>query len=89
MAITVVIDGVTAAVTLASATEFAISAAALVTADYLEVGQNAIVYRKGPSGDSLPATNKDGAIALSAFTNTAVSVQFRSHRLRQLMLPQL
>ena len=72
MAITVVIDGVTAAVTLASAIEFPISSRALVTADYLKVGQNAIVYRKGPSGNYLPATNEKGAIALSAYPNTAV-----------------
>jgi len=49
MAITVVIDGVTAAVTLASAIEFPISSRALVTADYLKVGQNAITQCKTTS----------------------------------------
>ena len=64
--------GVTAAVTLASATEITLTAPGIILADNLPVGKNAIVYRRGPSGSFLPATNKEGAIVLSAFPNMVV-----------------
>jgi hypothetical protein len=65
MAITNVIDGVSEAVDLASATAFEITEATPILADNFEVGEIARVYRLGPSGEYKPATNKDGWIVLS------------------------
>lgn len=77
MAITNVIGtsggaGVSAAVLLADATAFTITEPTTLLADGLLVGENLIVYRLGPSGEYKPATNKDGAIVLSAYPNTAL-----------------
>jgi hypothetical protein len=67
--ITKLIDAETAAVDLATATAFEVTFATSLTADYMSVGEIALVYRLGGSGDYLPATNKDGSIYLSAFPN--------------------
>jgi len=72
MAITNVIDGVTAVVAVAAATSFTIAGAATITADNFLVGEYAFVYRLGPSGAYVVATNERGAIVLSAIPNTAV-----------------
>ncbi len=74
MAITKVIDGVSAAKALPAAITdaFQITEVTGIFADNFGVGENAIVYRLGPSGSYKVATNKDGAIVLSAFPNTAL-----------------
>jgi len=72
MAITNVIDGVAVAVDEATAVSFAVTSASLLTADNFALGENARVLRLGPSGDYIPATNKDGAIVLSAIPNMAL-----------------
>ena len=71
MAITNVINKIEAAVAIGAATEFAITTAALITVSNFAVDENAIVWRKGPSGNYEAATNKDGTIILSAIPNTA------------------
>lgn len=72
MDITNVIDGVTEAVDLTSATSFEITDATPILADNFEVGEVALVYRLGPSGDYKAATNKDGTIFLSWAPNIAL-----------------
>lgn len=72
MAITNVIDGVTTAVSLESATAFELIDTTTVYADYFKIDEVAIVHRLGPSGNYLPATNKSGSIVLSAYPNMAV-----------------
>jgi hypothetical protein len=69
MAITKVINGVTTAVDLATATAFSITDPTTITADNFAVGEYAIVHRLGPSGEYRPATNRDGSIVLSALPN--------------------
>lgn len=72
MSITVIAACSTAdAVPASAATEFTTTGPFVLYADYFEVGQNAVLYRKGPSGDFLPATNVDGGIVVSALPNTA------------------
>lgn len=72
MAITNVIDGVDEAVAVGDATEFSITEATTITADYFGRGEIARVYRLGPSGGYIAATNKDGSIWLSDIPNTVV-----------------
>ena len=72
MAITVIEALSTAdAVAAGVDTQFATTGPFTLYADYLEVNQNVILLRLGPSGDYLAATNKAGAIVLSAFPNMA------------------
>lgn len=68
-AFTTVIDNVSVAVGLAGATEFTVSSSTLIVADNFAVGENAIVYRKGPSGTFQPATNNSGTVTLSSSPN--------------------
>lgn len=70
MAITKVIDNVTAAIELAAATPFIVTDAALVTADNFSGNEAAVVYRLGPSGDYNPVTSLDRAVVLSSMPNT-------------------
>ena len=72
MAITNVINGVTTAVAIGAATAFTITEPTTILADGLKVGENVVVWRLGPSGSYVPATNKEGSIVLSAVPNMAV-----------------
>lgn len=72
MSITVIAACSTAdAVPASAATEFTATGPFVLYADYFEVGQNALLFRKGPSGNFLPATNVNGGIVVSALPNTA------------------
>ena len=72
MAITVLINGVDTAVALGDATSFDITEPTPILADYMEEGEVALVYRLGPSGSYVAATNKNGAIYLSSRPNIAL-----------------
>jgi len=72
MALAKVIDGVTAAVALAGATVFSPTGAFVVDAVGLTVGQYVILNKLMSDGVYHPATDKSGAIVLSAFPNHAV-----------------
>lgn len=72
MAITNVIDGVTTVVVIGDATPFSITDPTSITADNFAVNEIAIVWRLGPSGEYVPATNSFGTIILSAVPNMAV-----------------
>jgi hypothetical protein len=64
-----VIDGVSEAVTLANATEQVITDKVIVYADGLEGFEHVDVYRLGPSGGYVEATNAKGRIILSKYPN--------------------
>jgi len=70
MAITVIEACSTAdAVAAGASTEFTASGPFTLYADHFELNQNVVLYRLGPSGDYLPATNRIGTIICSAFPN--------------------
>ena len=72
MALAKVIDGVTAAVTLAGATVFSPTGPFVVDAVGLAVGQFVIVNKLMSDGVYHPATDKNGTIILSAFPNHVI-----------------
>ncbi len=60
---------VAAAVPADATTEFTTTSSFVFYADGFEVGQNAVLYRLGPSGNYYPATNCQGGIFVSAVPN--------------------
>jgi hypothetical protein len=62
---------VAAAVAAGATTEFIVTGPFVLYADNYEIDEVAKLYRLGPSGDYLPATNKEGVIYVSAFPNMA------------------
>ena len=69
-----VINGVTAAVAIGAATSFTVAEGSIkvVIADGFAVGESAMIWRLGPSGSYVAATNKDGAMTLSNIPNMLI-----------------
>jgi hypothetical protein len=65
-----VIDGVSDAVTLANASVETLLDTTIVYADGLGAAEFVEIYRLGPSGAYIEATNKFGRIVLSKYPNT-------------------
>ena len=72
MALAVLINNQTAAVALAGATEFSPTGPFVIDANSLKPGEYIILYKLFSDGVYHPATNKDGAIILSAFPNNVI-----------------
>lgn len=62
----------TSAVTLDNATSFVVDEVTAVLVSAESVGDVAILWRLGPSGEYKVATNKEGTIYLSSIPNTIV-----------------
>lgn len=72
MALTKVIDNVTAGVDLASATEITVTSRALLVAEGFEgTDEIAVVYILGPSGSYTPLRNESGTVTLGMKPNVA------------------
>lgn len=72
MSITVIAAcSVAAAVPAGAPTQFVTTGPFVLYADNFEVGQNAVLFRLGPSGTFKPATNEAGGIFVSAIPNVA------------------
>ena len=72
MALTKLIDGVTAAVFEPAATVFSPTGAFLIDAVGLKVGEYIILYKLFSDGSYYPATDKNGSIVLSNAPNNVI-----------------
>ena len=71
MAITAVIAATESAAS-GAATEFTTTGPFVLYGDHFGWAESAQLLRLGPSGEYLPATNKDGVIQVGAYPNTAL-----------------